>query len=86
MQVLFEGSSELCRTTTQQSGLRCAVSDSVSLRTIRCVILGGISRFYPTYFTVFTGIRMSRKDLQYQGALEHSHAQVPAEAGHYLIS
>jgi hypothetical protein len=53
---------------------------------VECVILGGISRFYPTYFTVFTGIRISRKDLWYDGALEHSRTQAPAEAGHYLIS
>jgi hypothetical protein len=59
----------------------CEVVDVTKL-----VILGGISSFYPTYFIVFTGIRMSRKDLRYEGALEQSRTQAPAESGHYLIS
>jgi hypothetical protein len=51
-----------------------------------CVILGGISSFYPTYFIVSTGKWSSRKDLQYEGALEHRHAQASDEAEHYLIT
>jgi hypothetical protein len=48
--------------------------------------LGGVSTFYPTYFMVFTFKSLSRKNLQYEGAFEHQHAQTSDEAGHYLIS
>jgi hypothetical protein len=50
------------------------------------VILGGIVIFFPTYYKVFTGKRLSRKNLRYKGAIEHQHAQASAETGRYLIS
>jgi hypothetical protein len=49
------------------------------------VILGGISTFFPTYSMVFTVKSSSRKNLQYEGALEHWHAQASDEAESYLI-
>jgi hypothetical protein len=53
---------------------------------VKPVILGGISSLYPTYSMTSTGISISRKDLQYDGAFENWHAQASDEAEHYLIT
>jgi hypothetical protein len=51
-----------------------------------CVILGGIVIFIPAYYKVFTGKKLSRTNLRYEGADEHQHARASAETGQYLIS
>jgi hypothetical protein len=50
------------------------------------VIFVGISSLYPTYPVISTGNSLCRKRPEYDGALDHMHAQASVEAEHYLIS
>jgi hypothetical protein len=56
----------------------------MTIQQVGNVILGGIIIYFPTYYKVLTGKGSSRKDLRYEGAIEHQHAQASAETG--LIS
>jgi hypothetical protein len=62
------------------------VSDLPLITSLDSVILGGIVIFIPTYYKVFTGKRISRTNLRYEGAIKHQHAQASAKTGQYLIS